>query len=325
MEKLEWIVVFTDFGMGDVICSTVAFRNLRKKYPEIPIIAASVYPDIYLHNPNINHVYALGQWHDLYEKWCRPAKSFEQIFNLKIYERPYQRLGTKPISAVMCDQLNVPFDNDTPEIFLTDAEDEFGKDFCLSYQKPTVLIQCESARPPLQANKKMINEKDMVGDWWERLVAAGKDKYDFIQMGCSEEKPIAGVKTSLLGKTTVRQTFSIAKYASSFVCIDSFLGHAGAAVGKSGHVLFGRSRVKTLGHESNNNIIVRESCPDIECCRPEPQFGDLMVDNNALKNWACPDRVCMKAITVPMVLEALDKQLDVPEEKDVELKAAKCL
>jgi hypothetical protein len=49
-----------------------------------------------------------------------------------------------------------------------------------------------------------------------------------------------------------------------------------------------------------------------------------MVDNNALKNWSCPDRLCMKAITVDMVLEALAKDIDA-EEKDVELKAAKCL
>ena len=305
---MDWIVVFTDFGMGDVICSTVAFRCLRKKYPDIPIIAASVYPDIYENNPNITKIYKLGTLHDLYEKWIIPAKNIGQVYNIKIYERPYQRLGTKCISHVMCDQVGADFDIDTPEIFLKNDEAEFGRDFCASYQKPVILIQCESARPPLQGDKKMINEKDMVGDWWDRFVAAGKDKYDFIQVGCAAEKSIPGVKTSLLGKTTVRQTFSIVKYASSFVCIDSLLGHAGAAVGKSGIVLFGRSRIKTLAHESNRNIIVRESCPDIECCRPEPQFGDLMVVGNGLTNWRCADRKCMSAITVEMVLKELEGQ-----------------
>lgn len=308
-EKPEWIVIFTDFGMGDCIISTVAFRNLRKKYPDIPIISASVYSSIFHNNPNITKIYQLGEPNDLYEKWCKPAKSVNQIYNIKVYERPYQRLYDGPLSKLMCEMLNVPFDEDRPELFLTPEEEEFGKDFISSYSKPTVLIQVESARPPIQNNKKMINEKDMVGDFWERLVDKIKDKVDVIQVGCKDERTINGIKTSLLGKTSVRQTFAIAKYCKTYICIDSLLGHVGPAVGKKGIVLYGRSRLKTLSHEINDNIIVRDSCPDIECCRPEPQFGDLMLNRGNLTNWGCAERKCMAAITPELVISHLDTLL----------------
>jgi ADP-heptose:LPS heptosyltransferase len=311
--NLPYLVIFTDFGMGDCLISTVAFRNLRKKYPDIPIISASVYPDIYLNNPNITKVYRLGEFTDLYEKWVKPAKYLEQIHNIKIYERPWQRLYDGPLSKLMCEMVDAPFDEDRLEVFLTQDEKDFGKDFVSSYLKPVVLIQIESARPPLQGNKKMINEKDMVGDFWEKLVSKINKDYDVIQVGCDQEKKIPGVKTYLLGKTTVRQTFSILNYCHTFIAIDSFISHAGPAVGKKGIVLFGRSKVKTLGHEINDNIIVRESCPDIECCRPEPQFADLMIvqaedkKSNVLANWGCRDRKCMAAITPDLVVDHLRK------------------
>ena len=306
MSDIPYLVIFTDFGQGDCICSTVAIRNARKKYPKIPIIVASVYPDIYFNNPNITTLYRLGMLTDLYEKWIKPATSVDQVYNIKIYERPWQRLYTKPISHLMCEIMNVPFDNDTPELFLTESEEEFGSDFVNSYKKPVIIIQCESARPPLQGNKKMINEKDMVDDWWDKFAAIASEKYDIIQVGCSEEKLVKGLKTSLLGKTTIRQTFSIVKYCHSFVCIDSILGHIGPAVGKKGIVMFGRSRVKTLAHDSNINVIAEGSCEDLQCCRPEPQFGDLVVENNGLRNWFCKDRKCMKAIIPEDVVAKLD-------------------
>jgi ADP-heptose:LPS heptosyltransferase len=310
----EWIVVFTDFGMGDCLLSTVAFRNLRKKYPNIPIISASVYSDLHRNNPNITLNYQLGDLSDLYERWVKPIKSVNQVYNLKVYERPYQRLYDGPLSKLMCEMLDVDFDEDRPEVFLSKDEEDFGKDFVGSYLKPVVLIQVESARPPIQGNKKMINEKDMVGDFWEKLVDKIKDKVDIIQVGCKDERSIQGIKTNLLGKTTVRQTFSILKYCKTFICIDSLLGHAGPAVGKKGIVLYGRSKIKTLAHDSNDNIIVRDSCPDIECCRPEPQFGDIFLNTNAkgerhVTNWGCMVRKCMIAITPELVESHLNKIL----------------
>jgi len=303
--EIPWVVVITDFGQGDCLCATVAIRNLRKKYPEIPIIIASVYPDIFFNNPNITVLYRLGTLNDLYVKWVKPATSVDQVYNIKIYERPWQRLYDKPISHLMCEIIKVPFDNDTPELFLSESEDEFGKDFITTYKKPVVIIQCESARPPLQGNKKMINEKDMVGDWWDRFIAIINDKYDVVQVGCGEEKVIKGIKTNLLGKTTIRQTFSIVKYCHSFVCIDSILGHIGPAVGKKGIVLFGRSPVKTLSHASNVNVALPNLCEDFGCSRPEPQFGDLVVENNGLRNWFCKDRKCMN-IPIELVKEHLN-------------------
>jgi ADP-heptose:LPS heptosyltransferase len=152
----------------------------------------------------------------------------------------------------------------------------------------------------------------MVGDWWDRFVGKVKDTVDVVQVGSNQEKVISGVKTNLLGKTSVRQTFSILKSCATFISVDSLSAHAGPAVGKYGIVLYGRSRVKTLAHEKNENIIVRESCPDIECCRPEPQFADLMLNkDNALQNWFCPDRKCMKAITPELVTHKLNKILNL--------------
>ena len=84
------------------------------------------------------------------------------------------------------------------------------------------------------------------------------------------------------------------------------MGHLGPAVGKTGIVMFGRSKLSTLGHKYNVNLQVPESCPDIGCCRPEPAYNDFFIKDGKLVSWHCTDRVCMKAITVDMVCDALE-------------------
>lgn len=304
-EKIKFLI--QDFGIGDCVISTVAIRNLRKTFPEHKIIVASIYSEIFKNNPNIDLLYQLGTLNDMYDKWVRKITNQEDFLCLKPYESRIQFFGKEPMSKMFCDLVKLPFDKDVMEVYLTKEEEEFGKQFIKAFSKPVIVIQAESARVSLRGGEKMITEKDWFNEKWDEVVQALNDEYDFVQVGGKDEYRVKGIRCSLLGKNSYRESAAILKNCHTFLTIDSAVSHLGPAVGKTGIVLFGRSKVETLGHKYNNNIEVKV-CPIQPCLRPEPAVGDIAVKpDNTVGNWTCPDRICMKAITPEIVIDAVRK------------------
>ena len=315
MDKFKLLSI--DFGVGDVLMTTPLIRSIKKKCVEEnkKLAVACIYSDILRFNPNIDLLLQLGTMNDMYRIF-KEIKDPSDFICLKPYENQSQWFGNEPMSKLFCDLAGYEYDNDKLDIFLTKEEEEFGTEFTKRFKKPLIILQVESARVSLRGGEKMITEKDWFNERWDAVVDALKDKYDFIQVGGKDEYRVKGINCSLLGKTTYRESAAILKNCFTFITIDSAVSHLGPAVGKTGIVLFGRSKVSALGHKYNTNIIVRESCPDIECLRPNPSVGDLMLNKeNQLTNWVCPDKVCMKAITPEMVIDAVKnfKYCKIPE------------
>jgi len=306
--------IVTDFGVGDCIMTTVAIRNLKKKYPDKKIYVASVYDFIYKNNPHVEKVYKLGtpEVSEFYKEHVREC-DFSEVINIKWYERNYHTKYDAPMSKAACEQVGVPFDEDKPEIWLTEEEKEFARNFLSCFRKPIVLLQTNASNVQ-GAGQQMTNMKDWVEPYWDKLVDLGKAEYDFIQVGGEGEYNVQGTSLNLCGQTNWRQSLAIASMAHTAICVDSFLQHAMVAFGIKSIVLFGRSNPVILGHEMHVNVFNKESCPDIFCGRPEGGFGDMEVRNGAFTHWQCPHRNCMKSITPDQVYKAL-KNLTKEENK----------
>ena len=299
-------VLIMDYGVGDVVMSTSLIRCMKKQYPEHKLIVACIYSDILRFNPNIDHLYQLGTLNDMYTAWVRPLKDSKDYIMLKPYEPRIQWFGNEPMSKLFCDLAGVEWDNDVLEFYLTKEEEKFGKDLLMCCTKPVIALQIESARVSLRGGEKMITEKDWFNENWDATVDALKKDYDFVQVGGKDEYRVKNTKMCLLGKTNYRESAAVLKNCHTFITIDSAVSHIGPAVGKTGIVLFGRSKISTLGHKYNTNIEIKSTCPDQPCLRPEPASGDLELrDGNNLANWTCKDRVCMKIITPEIVIDAI--------------------
>jgi len=79
---------------------------------------------------------------------------------------------------------------------------------------------------------------------------------------------------------------------------------AAKSVGKSGVVMFGRSNPYIFGHDSNINVWVDGSCElnNQFCGRPQSYWGDSELFKGQMRNWECPHRSCMQAITPELVI-----------------------
>jgi len=305
-------VIIQDGGVGDAICATPMIKSAKKAFPDKVIVVGSSHAEVLENNPDIDHLYHLGAPGDLFEKWVKPLKHFGSVIKRDIYNSCAHKLFPGPLSMIWCHLYGVPFENDDVKVYLTDKEDEEAKKFLSTFPRPVILVHGTGAKLTFNPSVQITPNKDWFFDYWQVLVGQLAKDFDVIQVGGKEEPLIPGVTTYLVGNTSLRQTAALLKNCLTYVSIDSFVGHCGPAVGKSGIVLFGRSNPYIAGHKTNLNLWVKNSCEfnDLHCGRPQGYFGDSEMFRGQMRPWACPTRSCMRALTPDIVLQEVYKVIE---------------
>jgi|GEM_PF-4297799 len=305
-------VIIQDGGVGDAICATPMIESAKKFYPDKKIIVGSSHHEVLINNPHIDKLYALGFPQDLFETWVKPLKRFGSVIKRDIYNECAHKLFPGPLSMIWCYLYGVPFYGDDVKIYLTEDEENEAKKFLKSFPREVVVIHVAAARLTFDPKTQITQNKDWFPERWAELVNTLNKTYDIIQVGGKEEPQVPGVTTYLMGGTGLRQSAALIKHCLSYICVESIIGHMGAAVGKTGIVLFGRSNPLIAGHQISENLYVPNSCEfnDLFCGRPQGYFGDSELYRGQMRPWMCPNRTCMRAITVPLVLQTFKKVLN---------------
>jgi ADP-heptose:LPS heptosyltransferase len=182
-------------------------------------------------------------------------------------------------TEIIGQMLNVPIDDRLLDIFLTQAEEARARETMRAFHNPVVI----------QVTSRCSENKNWLPERWEALVSRNP-QYPFVQLGVAEEPAISGA-IDLRGKTSIRESLALLKYASAFVGVESFLAHAANALGTPGVVLFGPTPADVWGHR--NSTIVTKGLRCAPC-------SDL------LRGTPCPyGRPCMTTIPVEEVELAL--------------------
>jgi ADP-heptose:LPS heptosyltransferase len=302
-------VIIQDGGVGDAICATPMIKAAKKFYKDKTIIVGSSHAEILENNPDIDHLYHLASPGDLFEKWVKPLKHFGSVVKRDIYNSCAHKIFPGPLSMIWCHLYGLPFEDDDIKVYLTEREDEEAKKFLKTFPRPVILIHGTGAKLTFNPSVQITPNKDWFFDYWQVLVNNLVKDFDIIQVGGKEEPMIPGVTTYLMGATSLRQTAALLKNCLTYVSIDSFVGHCGAGVGKTGIVLFGRSNPYIAGHKTNLNLWVKDSCEfnDLHCGRPQGYFGDSEMFRGQMRPWACPSRSCMRALTPDVVIQEVYK------------------
>lgn len=307
----EAFVIIADGGVGDAICATAMIASAKTFYPNKKIIVGCAHPEVLENNPNIDALYHLGAPGDLFEKWVKPLKHYGSIIKRDIYNAAAHKLFPGPLSMIWCHLYGVPFPGeDKVKIYLTESEIAEAKKFIDTFPRPVIAIHGTGAKLTWDSSTQITPNKDFFPEAWEELVKMLVEDFDVIQMGGANEQPIKYVTTYMMGQTPrIRDAVGIISQCLTYVAIDSFIAHSGAAVGKKGVVLFGRSNPFIAGHPINTNMWVKDSCDrgDLFCGRPQGYFGDSELFRGVRRPWVCPTRSCMRAITPQMIYEQVMK------------------
>lgn len=306
-EEDKAFVLIIDGGVGDQIAATPMIESARKLYPDKKIIVGSAHHEVLIGNPNIDRLYNLAFPGDLFETWVKPLKHFGSVIKRDIYNACAHKLFPGSLSQIFCHLYGVPFYGDNVKIYLNEEEDNDAKYFLKSFPRPVIFIHPTGAKLTFNPDVQITANKDWFQDYWELLVKELTKDFDVVQLGGKNEQEIKGCTTYLMGQTSLRQSAALVKNGLTYVAIDSYIGHCGAAVEKPGIVLFGRSNPYIAGHAINKNIWIKDSCEfnDLHCGRPQGYFGDSEMFKGMLRPWACPNRSCMRAIKPTYVLKVI--------------------
>ncbi|HYC29679.1 MAG TPA: glycosyltransferase family 9 protein [Chitinophagaceae bacterium] len=277
-------------GLGDVLLSTAAIRALKEQNSNCKLIvyySTKQHREIYLNNPHIDELRSTSLYTRPleYVRYCLGKIRFRHYNYGTLLPSLYYRKNAMDIIAEM---LGVKLKHRQLQIFLTPAEDKQAKAILSAYKNPIIL----HTTPTFSKNKEWEHHN------WEKLVEEMPD-HTFIQLGLANEEKVKGA-VDLRGTTTFRQATALVKHAMSFVGVDSGLAHSTNAFGIRGVVLFGPSNPHIWGHDNNINMYKPPRCSP--CI-------DLLGGSK------CPyGLLCMKAITVAEVKNALLEQLNTPGE-----------
>ena len=272
-------------ALGDHLCATVMLRNIRKNNPYAKIIVGALYPKLLYNNPNIDEICPLLPEFIKYDR--NPYKfGFEQSYGGKL-------------SEAWCKIWNTTFDKDKLDYYVTKLEDDKAKSYTAQFKKPIILIAPHGGGGLRNGQHVQITQnKDWYINRWETLCRALRSKYTIIQIGSKTELPLVNVDERLLGGP-IRDIIAIIPYCKLWISVDSFLQHAGNAVGKQGIVLFGKTRPSMFGHNSNVNIY-KKVCPLEKC-----HFNNDIKSQWNIDIKQCDNRKCMEAIDVKEILNII--------------------
>jgi len=297
--KNEELVIDISGGLGDHLCSTPLIRSVKKS--GIKVVISSIYPYLFQGNENIDELIFHNE-----------IDSYKNIKKAEVYKWGFDHNFNGKLSMAICNAYGFSYDKDVLDYFIYSKEKEIAES--IVGDKKVIIISTGSASAITQfvhttLFKPPEKPRTLVKGWlkseWEKLVPILR-KMGFLvwQVGISGEEKIEGCD-SYLFDIDYRNVIAILDRCATWIGVDSFLSHAGHAIGKPGIVLFGPSDPKIFGHNTNLNIYHSNSCLHKSCLKGrEAKFQWLSHE------FDCESHECMKSITADEIVAELDSLRD---------------
>lgn len=287
-------------GIGDVLLTTPALRELKRRHPRARVkvyCTRRPHVEVLRHNPYVDVLkLSDGRWAEFLAGQAYAARSWAQ----HIAKRPptpggvltsatgvllpryaiwAPTLTRMHASEIIAQMLEVTLRDRRLDIFLTPEEREKATAAIAAYPNP-IVIHITSASS---------DNQNWPVDRWESLVA-NNPQYTFIQLGLPREARVRSA-VDLRGRTSLRESFALIAAAPLFVGVVSSLAHATNATNTPAVVLFGPAPPEVWGHP-NQRIVTRQLR-----CAP-------CIDT--LQHHPCPyGKPCLNEITVEDVEAAI--------------------
>jgi ADP-heptose:LPS heptosyltransferase/glycosyltransferase involved in cell wall biosynthesis len=265
-------------ALGDVLCTTAAVAELRKKYPNAHIryvTHQSAFP-ILEGNPDINEV-------------TDESKQADKIiqFNYPMREGYPDKPMRRHLGVYFAEDAEVSLSRGWKPVLHLLADSQVA----LEHKKPIITF---AVRTGWSRYKEWPLER------WSELIKAFPD-YQFLQLGAAGEPKIEEAQY-MCGKLTLRESFSVLKQSALFVGLDSVFNHVAAALEVPAVILFGSTSPIGSGYPSALNVWGNLECSP--CYR----------EDNAIavhKKPPCPyEHECMASfMTVDRVIAAVKLRL----------------
>jgi len=240
------IVFQINGGIGKCVIATAVCEAIKKEYPESKLIVISGYPDVFLNNPNVDRAFAFGGFSYFYEEYIED-KEFK-IFAHDPYLQTEHVEQKEHLIKTWCEMFNIPYNGESPRIYLTDREIKFfGNKF--SSDKPLFLLQTNGGAPSDMAYSW---SRDMPISVANDIVNEFKDVYNIIHIRREDQIPL---ENTIPITDSFRALAVLISLSRKRLFIDSFCQHTAAALELPSTVCWITNKPNVFGYEIHDNII----------------------------------------------------------------------
>jgi hypothetical protein len=244
----KFLIFHIDGGCGKNIVATSVVKSIKAAYPEHKLIVVTGYPEVFLHNPNVWRVYKFGAIPYFYDDFILDKNS--KILRMEPYHSEDLLYRRKSLSEIWCDVFNIPCIDKKPEIFLTDKETSFVKDK-INKDGPILVIQT-SGGAQTQGHTYSWS-RDLPNNFAQEIVDDVKKDFSKIFHVRRDDQP--ALRNTIQARDGLRVLFSLFALSDKFLCMDSMVQHAAAALNKKAVVGWISNSPVVFGHDIHDNIL----------------------------------------------------------------------
>lgn len=279
------IFLRTGRGIGDVLLATGVIRAWKRTRPKSRVIVETLYPELFLNNPDIWIVLKDGRIVEIIQRLFgkRFIWRLGNVF-LSVYDRLAKKVNYdfpcrgKHLMDGMADGLELALlpEERHPFLFLETKEIEEQ-----SWAKGWIAVQ-SSSTTYWTVNKSWVPGRMQVVV--DELLRRG---YSMVHLGSAQDEALEGVK-DMRGKTTLREAASILANVRLFIGLEGGIVHLARSVNTRSVVIYtGYTMPEETGYPENINLRAAdagESCWRRDHCDHCMESAEKISDHYVLEN-----------------------------------------
>jgi hypothetical protein len=240
------IIFQIDGGIGKCICATAVVKAIKKQYPNDNILVVSGYPEVFLNNPNITKSFQHGNLSYFFTDNIE-GKEVKLMLHNPYLEIDYVQ-EKQHLIKTWCEMFDIKYDNEQPEMFLTQREIDFFQSKYKS-DKPLFMMQTNGGGP---SDLKYSFARDLPTSVVTKVIQHFAQKYNIIHVRREDQ---IGYQNTTPITASFREILALALVTEKRLLIDSFLQHGCVALNLASTVCWITNSPKTLGYELHDNIL----------------------------------------------------------------------
>lgn len=277
-------------GLGKAICLTAVAKAIKDEHPNCELMIRTSYPDTCKGLNFVDRFFGMEP-----RPYMRDEIKDHEYIRVEPYVDLAWRRGQEHLIDTWCRLIGVkPPKEKRGVIVLTDQEREDAGKLLGRVDRPIVALQWvggTSNQNPgaAQALGKLNQARHLKQETAQEIVnQLVQQGLAVLQISLPTEPRLQNVLYLDEQRVTpTRLLFALLERCAGLIAIDSFAGHAWAALGKTGAVrLWGYSNPTNYGYAGDNNLTATpKKCKTKHCNRPETHLGDILGNGEP---WTCP-------------------------------------
>jgi hypothetical protein len=258
------IIVQIVGGIGKTIAFTAVAKAIKKQYPNSKIIVFTEAPSILKNNPNVYKALSNNKYNHLFYKQYIQDKEVKLFITEPFFENGVITEQYHLIEG-WCKLIDVPYNGEQPEMFLSEAEEEYYQPY---YQtdKPLFVIQTNGGvLGPQEVGYNWV--RDLPENLVREIIEEYKEYYSIVHI---KRKDQIIYQDTFECYDNVRGVAILLSMSEKRLLMDSFAQHMAAALNKPSTVCWIGTNPICFGYKIHDNIIANP--PEKEYITDEVTF-----------------------------------------------------